>query len=65
MSHGSGQLRGSQIATIITDEKIEFVLTNGEDQWDSPNPHAGGSQNHSIEDSGVYYLKSGKLQKLE
>ena len=64
MAHGSGQLQGSRTATIITDERLEFLLNNGEDQWDSPNPNGDGSH-YAIESPGVYYLKSGKLQRLE
>lgn len=49
------------MATLDTDERIEFVLNNGANDWDSP---FSGAKNYVIEGPGTYHLKSGKLQKL-
>lgn len=65
MTPGSGELQGSKTATIQTSERIEFVLNNGENQWDSPDPYGGDNQNYIVERPGMYYLKSGKLQRLK
>ncbi len=54
-------LQGCKVATLDTDERIEFVLNNGANDWDSP--YSGG-KNYVIEGPGTWHLKSGKLQKL-
>ncbi len=50
------------MATFDTTERIEFVLNNGANDWDSPS--LSGAQNYVIEGPGTWHLKSGKLQKL-
>ena len=46
--------------------KLEFVVTNGDKEWDQPNPYGepGKPKNYVIEQPGTYRLKSGKLTRL-
>ena len=65
MQPGSGDLKGSRVVTIPTEDRLEFVLNNGDNDWDTPDPHGGGQKNYVIDGGpGTYYLKSGRLQKL-
>lgn len=64
MHPGSGELQGSKVAVIPGSERVEFVLNNGAQDWDTPDPYGGGNKNYVIDSPGTYYLKSGRLQKL-
>lgn len=64
MQQGSGQFNGSKVATISGEGRIEFVLNNGHNDWDTPDPYGEGKKNYVIDSPGTYYLKSGRLQKL-
>jgi hypothetical protein len=43
---------------------MEFVMTNGENDWDSPGRFAEKPKNYVITGPGTYRLKSGKLEQL-
>jgi hypothetical protein len=43
---------------------MEFVMTNGENDWDSPGRFADKPKNYQITSPGTYRLKSGKLEQL-
>lgn len=60
---GSGNFAGHQVAVLPTAERIEFVMNNGDGNWDTPE-YGGNSKNYTIEGPGEYFLKSGKVQKL-
>lgn len=64
MERGSGDLEGSKVATISGCERIEFVLNNGGNDWDTPDPYGGGKKNYVVDRPGVYQLKAGRLHKL-
>jgi len=55
------KLQGCKVATLDTTERVEFVLNNGANEWDSP---YSGAKNYIVEGPGTWHLKSGKLQKL-
>jgi hypothetical protein len=57
------RLQGCKVATLDTAERIEFVLNNGGNDWDSP--AFSGAQNYVIDGPGTWHLKSGKLQRLD
>lgn len=44
---------------------MEFVMTNGEDDWDSPGRYTDKPKNYAITGPGNYRLKSGKLDQLQ
>jgi len=54
-------VQGCKVATLDTTERVEFVLNNGANEWDSP---YSGAKNYIVEGPGTWHLKSGKLQKL-
>lgn len=64
MQPGDGSFAGSKVATFAGSQSIEFVMNNGDDSWDSPNPYGSEKRNYIIDSPGTYYLKSGHLQKL-
>ncbi|CAL5224838.1 g7592 [Coccomyxa viridis] len=49
---------------VIPGKRLEFVMTNAEGGWDTPDPYSGGKKNYVIEAPGRYHLKSGRLQQL-
>lgn len=50
---------------IIEGRKVEFVMTNGENDWDSPGRYTDKPKNYEINGPGTYRLKSGKIEKLQ
>ncbi|CAG9464378.1 unnamed protein product [Pedinophyceae sp. YPF-701] len=52
---------------VVFDAKsVEFVMNNGGDKWDSPDPfNKDGPKNYTVDSPGTYRLKSGKLHKME
>ena len=46
--------------------RLEFVLTNGDGQWDTPDPYGTNqaNRNYVIDAPGSYRLLSGKLGKV-
>ena len=59
---GTGEFAGSKVVTV-EGNNVEFVVTNGEGGWDTPNPAAG--PNYRIDGPGVYLLKSGSISKKQ
>jgi hypothetical protein len=53
---------GGQHTITVEGGALEFVLTDGNNDWDTPNPF-GGQSNYVIKAPGSYKLKSGKLEK--
>jgi hypothetical protein len=45
-------------------KSMEFVMTNGESDWDSPGRYTDKPKNYTITGPGSYRLKSGKLELL-
>eukprot|EP00951_Prasinocladus_malaysianus_P048088 scaffold654478_cov61-Prasinocladus_malaysianus.AAC.1 len=44
--------------------QAEFVINNGGNDWDKPDPYKeNGPKNYSITSPGTYLLSSGKLRK--
>ena len=65
MLPGTGELGHSRVLTIDNAHRLEFVINNGNNDWDTPDPYGtGGQQNYVIEGPGVYRLKSGKVLRL-
>lgn len=56
---------GSKSKTLAG-KKMEFVLTNGKNDWDTPNPYRDTNKpnNYRIDSPGVYRLKSGRVEKI-
>jgi hypothetical protein len=50
--------------SIPQGKKMEFVMTNGENDWDSPGRYTDKPKNYAITAPGNYKLKSGKLELL-
>ena len=64
MLPGTGDLSHSRVLTVEA-QRLEFVITNGSNDWDTPDPYGtGAQQDYVIEGSGTYRLKSGKVHKL-
>lgn len=62
------QLQPSQqdhgVKTIsIEGSRMEFVMNNGENDWDSPGRFSDKPRNYEISGPGSYRLKSGRLEK--
>ena len=65
MLPGTGELGNSRVLTVEA-HHMEFVITNGSNDWDTPDPFGnGGQQNYVIDGAGMYRLKSGKVIKLD
>ena len=62
MHRGSGEYDGMFVIEFDS-ASIEFVLTNGEGDWDSPDPSTN-HKNYTIRSHGTYRVKSGKVSKL-
>jgi hypothetical protein len=43
---------------------MEFVMTNGENDWDSPGRYTDKPKNYQVTAPGTYKLKSGKLELM-
>lgn len=64
MLPGTGDLRHSRVFTVQA-KRLEFVISNGDHDWDTPDPYgSGGQKNYVVEGPGTFRLKSGKLQRL-
>ena len=65
MLPGRGDLSHSRVISIEA-ERLEFVINDGSNDWDTPDPYGmGQQQNYVIEGAGTYRLKSGRVQRLE
>ncbi|CAK0787804.1 hypothetical protein CVIRNUC_011026 [Coccomyxa viridis] len=60
----NGQDPGVGRVIVLWGSRVEFVMTNAEGSWDTPDPYSGGKRNYVIEAPGRYHLKSGRLQQL-
>jgi hypothetical protein len=49
----------------IEGTKLEFVMNNGENDWDSPGRFMDKPKNYQIDAPGNYKLKSGKLERVQ
>jgi hypothetical protein len=49
----------------IEGTKLEFVMNNGENDWDSPGRYMDKPKNYEITAPGNYKLKSGKLERVQ
>ena len=58
---GQGELAGKRVVTV-QGHSVEFVLTNGENDWDTP--YGGNPKNYKIKEPGIWRLKSGKLSRM-
>jgi hypothetical protein len=47
--------------------RLEFVLTNGEGKFDTPNPYGEAAlpPNYVIPEPGTWRLKSGRLERVQ
>ena len=64
MLPGVGDLGNSRVLKVNA-QHLKFVVTNGSDDWDTPDPYGTGTQRNYVVDSpGVYRLKSGKVLRL-
>jgi protein-tyrosine-phosphatase len=52
---------GNKKVVTVDEKKIEFVVNNGEGDWDTPDPYGGGQKNYKITAPGTYVLRSGKV----
>lgn len=43
---------------------VEFVVTNGDGKWDTPDPYSGGKSNYEIHGAGRYILARGKITRV-
>ena len=46
----------------VRGHSLEFVLTNGDNMWDTP--YGGGGKNYVVNEPGVWRLKSGRVARL-
>lgn len=60
----SGQDHNTKTISI-EGRKMEFVMNNGENDWDSPGRYTDKPKNYEITSPGNYKLKSGKIEKLQ
>lgn len=65
MTDGQDEFADSKVLQV-RGTRLEFVLTNGDGQWDSPNPYNtdGINKNYVIDAPGRYTLNSGVLTKV-
>jgi hypothetical protein len=59
------QQDGSKSITL-EGNSVEFVLNNGANDWDTPNPYnmKDRPNNYAAKQPGSYRLRSGRLEKL-
>jgi len=62
MSH----VQGDHNSKTVTFEgrSVEFVMNNGDNDWDSPGRFSDKPKNYEVLSPGSYRLKSGKLEKV-
>lgn len=62
MSH----VQGDHNSKTVTFEgrSVEFVMNNGDNDWDSPSRFSDKPKNYEVLSPGSYRLKSGKLEKV-
>lgn len=65
MENGHDEFANSKVLQV-RGTRLEFVLTNGDGQWDSPDPYNTNqaNKNYVIDAPGSYRLESGKLNKV-
>ncbi|KAI8473343.1 MAG: hypothetical protein J3K34DRAFT_519011 [Monoraphidium minutum] len=61
MSRGS---ENNQRIASIPGNAVEFVLTNGHGEWDSPGRYTDTPSNYFVRSPGTYKLKGGRLERL-
>lgn len=55
---------GSEKELILEGTTVEFVVNNGNNDWDTPDPfNADGPKNYRISSPGIYILAHGKIKK--
>lgn len=65
MEDGQGKFANWKVLQV-RGTRLEFVLTNGDGQWDTPDPYGTNqaNRNYVINAPGSYRLLSGKLSKV-
>lgn len=51
MQQGADGYPGAK-SIVIQGSHVEFVVTNGDNQWDTPDPSGTGKKNYTIESPG-------------
>ena len=64
MGDGTGDLARSKVACVAGARRLEFVLTDGREGWDTPDPYGSGKRNYVIDSPGTYRLTHGRVQRL-
>lgn len=60
---------GGNYEVTLPNSAIEFVITNGDNEWDTPPPpppgkESGWHKNYTIHTPGTYALSRGRIEKL-
>ena len=65
MEDGQNEYASSKVLQV-RGNRLEFVLTNGDGQWDTPDPYGTNqaNRNYVIDAPGSYLLQSGKLSNV-
>lgn len=64
MDNGSQQFPDKKVLTV-PGQRMEFVINDGGNDWDKPNPWEGGGKgNYVIDSPGTYRIKNGKVTRL-
>ena len=54
------------LQAVVEGKWMDFVITNGENSWDKPDPYkSDGPKNYNIKKPGVYVLASGVVKKQD
>lgn len=49
----------------IQGSRMEFVVNNGHNDWDTPSPYSKKPGNYVVDSPGMYRLKSGRLERIK
>jgi len=61
---GRDNYAGKHVVTV-RGHSLNFVVTNGNDGWDTPDPYSGGHKNYYVvNEPGIWRLKGGKVGRL-
>ncbi|KAL4425297.1 hypothetical protein ABPG75_009313 [Micractinium tetrahymenae] len=64
MENGNQQFPDKKVLTV-PGRRLEFVINDGGNDWDKPNPYGGSKlSNYVVEEPGVYRLRNGKVTRL-
>ncbi|GBF90668.1 hypothetical protein Rsub_03240 [Raphidocelis subcapitata] len=55
---------GSCRSVTVPAQRLEFVMNNGQGEWDSPGRYSDAPGNYQADAPGTYKLKSGRLERL-